>query len=144
MTATALQQEEHLPEAIVCKWCGKSFHYLKSHISMGRCENIPESAKGLDVDEVVKMYTTAFPDEPTISRTALAKLNEKRAEKHSGEGKVIQDRTGGRARAAWRNDQRAGNATRKTTTGDSQRQHAISGVRAGSEEELCVWRLRPD
>ncbi|HBK2521892.1 TPA: porphyrin biosynthesis protein, partial [Escherichia coli] len=54
MTATALQQEEHLPEAIVCKWCGKSFHYLKSHISMGRCENIPESAKGLDVDEVVK------------------------------------------------------------------------------------------
>ena len=88
MTATALQQEEHLPEAIVCKWCGKSFHYLKSHISMGRCENIPESAKGLDVDEVVKMYTTAFPDEPTISRTALAKLNEKRAEKHSGEGKV--------------------------------------------------------
>lgn len=75
MTATALQQEEHLPEAIVCKWCGKSFHYLKSHISMGRCENIPESAKGLDVDEVVKMYTSAFPDEPTISRTALAKLN---------------------------------------------------------------------
>lgn len=90
MTATALQQEEHLPEAIVCKWCGKSFHYLKSHISMGRCENIPESAKGLDVDEVVKMYTSAFPDEPTISRTALAKLNEKRAEKHSGEGKVAE------------------------------------------------------
>ncbi|MCS0773638.1 hypothetical protein NXZ74_23150 [Escherichia coli] len=90
MTATALQQEKHLPEAIVCKWCGKSFHYLKSHISMGRCESIPESAKGLDVDEVVKMYTSSFPDEPTISRTALAKLNEKRAEKHSCEGKVAE------------------------------------------------------
>ncbi len=57
---------------------------------MGRCENIPESAKGLDVDEVVKMYTSAFPDEPTISRTALVKLNEKRAERHSGEGKVAE------------------------------------------------------
>ncbi|HDJ1985013.1 TPA: porphyrin biosynthesis protein, partial [Salmonella enterica subsp. enterica serovar Concord] len=90
MTATALQQEELLPETIICKWCGKSFHHLKSHISMGRCEGIPESAKGLDVDEVVKMYTAEFPEEPTLSRTALAKLKEKRAEKHTGEGKVAE------------------------------------------------------
>ncbi|ELY2519622.1 AAA family ATPase [Cronobacter sakazakii] len=90
MAANALNQEQQLPETIICKWCGKSFHHLKSHISMGRCENLPEAAKGLDVDEVVKMYTTEFPDEPTISSTALAKLKEKRAELHTGDSKVAE------------------------------------------------------
>ena len=32
---------------------------------MGRCGGIPEEAKGLGVDDVVKMYTTAFPGEPS-------------------------------------------------------------------------------
>ena len=54
MTATALPQDAH-SDAVTCKWCGKSFHHLKSHISMGRCEGIPEEAKGLGVDDVVKM-----------------------------------------------------------------------------------------
>ncbi|EDX6252107.1 AAA domain-containing protein [Salmonella enterica subsp. diarizonae] len=87
MTATALQQDK-LPEIVICKWCGKPFHHFKTHISMGRCENIPEDAKHLDVDDVVKMYTAQFPDEPTLSSVAMEKLKEKRAEKTPCEGKI--------------------------------------------------------
>ncbi|MEI6933817.1 porphyrin biosynthesis protein, partial [Klebsiella pneumoniae] len=87
MTATALPQDAH-SDAVTCKWCGKSFHHLKSHISMGRCEGIPEEAKGLGVDDVVKMYTTAFPGEPTLSPKAIEALKNKRSEKAGADGKI--------------------------------------------------------
>lgn len=87
MTATALPQDAH-SDAVTCKWCGKSFHHLKSHISMGRCEGIPEEAKGLGVDDVVKMYTTAFPGEPTLSPKAIEALKTKRSEKAGADGKI--------------------------------------------------------
>lgn len=87
MTATALPQDAH-SDAVTCKWCGKSFHHLKSHFSMGRCEGIPEEAKGLGVDDVVKMYTTAFPGEPTLSPKAIEALKTKRSERAGADGKI--------------------------------------------------------
>ncbi|ELD1608277.1 AAA family ATPase (plasmid) [Escherichia coli] len=79
MNATQTEQSDTL----LCKWCGKPFHHLKTHISMGRCENIPASAADHDVDAIVKMYTSEFPKEPVISNAALAKLKEKKVEKES-------------------------------------------------------------
>ncbi|HBN4714912.1 TPA: porphyrin biosynthesis protein, partial [Escherichia coli] len=55
MTTTALQNEKNPSDYLVCKWCGKSFHYFKSHVANGNCEGIPESVKDADPDTVLKM-----------------------------------------------------------------------------------------
>lgn len=83
MTTTALQNEKNHSDYLVCKWCGKSFHYFKSHVANGNCEGIPESVKDADPDTVLKMYTTQFPDEPTLSKKALDAIQAKRAEQKS-------------------------------------------------------------
>ncbi|EFW8783923.1 porphyrin biosynthesis protein, partial [Shigella flexneri] len=83
MTTTALQNEKNPSDYLVCKWCGKSFHYFKSHVANGNCEGIPESVKDADPDTVLKMYTTQFPDEPTLSKKALDAIQAKRAEQKS-------------------------------------------------------------
>lgn len=89
MITTALQNEKNLPDSLICKWCGKSFHYLKSHLANGHCEGIPESAKDEDAETLLKMYTEQFPDEPTLSRKALETIKQKRAEKKADEGQVV-------------------------------------------------------
>ncbi|HBL4914003.1 TPA: porphyrin biosynthesis protein, partial [Escherichia coli] len=83
MTTTALQNDKNPSDYLVCKWCGKSFHYFKSHVANGNCEGIPESVKDADPDTVLKMYTTQFPDEPTLSKKALDAIQAKRAEQKS-------------------------------------------------------------
>ena len=49
MTTTALQNEKNHSDYLVCKWCGKSFHYFKSHVANGNCECIPESVKDAEI-----------------------------------------------------------------------------------------------
>ncbi len=46
MTATALPQDAH-SDAVTCKWCGKSFHHLKSHFRWDVVKAFRKKPKGL-------------------------------------------------------------------------------------------------
>ncbi|HAX2344565.1 TPA: AAA domain-containing protein [Escherichia coli] len=80
MNNTAQQNAPDNHDYLVCKWCGKSFHYFKAHVANGHCDGIPDSVKGADPDTILKMYTSQFPNEPTLSKKALDAIQAKRAE----------------------------------------------------------------
>ncbi|HHT4259206.1 TPA: AAA family ATPase [Klebsiella variicola] len=59
-------------------WCNGDTHHIGSHFSLKKCSAIPATHKDKTPEEIARVYMSEFPDAPTMSAAAAARLKEKR------------------------------------------------------------------
>ena len=68
--------QDNTDSPIRCEWCKGETHHIGSHFIRKKCTEIPEEHREKQPPELMKIYTSAFPEAPTMSAAAAKKLKE--------------------------------------------------------------------